>query len=193
MNPGLLNKRLAFASIGKTFWGQKIVKTKRRDDEQNEEMYDFIVRKNRNLKEYMTFVCEDTSYIVLTMEEYQKEKGYLLLRCEKSRIHSFYDRCTVSRLIDATKDNGADGQVLSNIFTDIPCELVRTTSGGASQSQQQNDIMQRFELYLENSYALMIGDELEITHKLDVYKVKVKNYFRTHTHQTIEIELETEA
>jgi hypothetical protein len=191
MNPGLLNKRLLFEFGG--IWGKKTVKTKRRDDEQNEEMYDFIVRKNQNLKEYMTFNCEGTSYIVLTVEEYQKEKGYLLLRCEKSRIHSFYDTCTVKRLMDSTKENGADGQVLNIIYSDISCELIRVISGGASESQQQNNIIQRFELYLENSYSLMIGDDLEITHKLDIYKAKVKNYFRTHTHQTVEIELESEA
>jgi hypothetical protein len=193
MNPGLLNKRLAFDPIGKTVWGRRFIKTKRRDDEQNEEMYDFIIRKTSNIKEYLTFLCEGISYIVLTVEEYQKEKGYLLLRCEKSRIHSFYDSCTVKRLVDATKYNGADGQELSTIYSEVPCELVQLISGSANQSEQQNDLIQRFELYLENSYVLNVGDELDILHKLDNYKAKVIGYFRTHTHQTVEIELESEA
>jgi hypothetical protein len=192
VNPGELNKRLSFESFNS--WGKKIVKTKRRDDEQNEEMYDFIVRKNQNLEEYMTFDCEGVSYIVLTVEEYQKEKGYLFLRCEKSKIHSFYDSCTVQRLMDdVEKKNGATGQVLTEIYKQIPCELVRLISGSSSQSQQQNDIIQRFELHLENSYVLKAGDELEIVHKIDTYKAKVKGYFRTHTHQTVEVDVEREA
>jgi hypothetical protein len=191
MNPGLLNKRLSF-QFGE-IWGQKIVKTKRRDKEQNEESYDFIIRKNSNVQEYLTFLCEDISYIILTVEEYQKEKGYLFLRCEKSRIHSFYDSCTVKRFVDADKENGATGQVLSEVYNRIPCELVRLISGSANQSEQQNDLLQRFELYLENSYVLKVGDELEIIHKLDTYKAKVTGYFRAHTQQTVEIELESEA
>jgi hypothetical protein len=191
MNPGLLNKRLSF-QFGE-IWGQKIVKTKRRDKEQNEESYDFIIRKNSNVQEYLTFLCEDISYIILTVEEYQKEKGYLFLRCEKSRIHSFYDSCTVKRFVDADKENGATGQILSEVYTQIPCELVRLISGSANQSEQQNDLIQRFELFLENSYVLKVGDELEIFHKLDTYKAKVTGYFRTHTHQTVDVELESEA
>lgn len=191
MNPGLLNQRLTF-TFG-TIWAQKIVRAKRRDNEQNEEMYDFITRKNTNIQEYLTFLCEDISYIVLTVEEYQKEKGYHILRCEKSRSHSFYDTCTVTRYVDIMKENGADGLELVIIYSNIPCEMVRVISGGASDSQQQNDVVQRFELYIENSYILKIGDELEITHKLDIYKAKVTNYFRSHTHQIVEIELESEA
>jgi hypothetical protein len=192
MNPGLLNKRLSFSSIG-TLWGKKIVKTKRRDSEQNEETYDFLIRKNSGVQEYLTFNCEEISYIVLTVEEYQKEKGYLLLRCEKAKIHSFYDTCTVKRLVDATKDNGAAGQELSTIYSEVPCELVRLVSGSSNQSEQQNDLIQRFELFLENSFILKVGDELEIVHKLDTYKAKVTGYFRTHTHQTVDVELESEA
>jgi hypothetical protein len=192
MNPGLLNKKLSFG-FG-SIWGQKVVKTKRRDDEQNEETYDFIIRKNTNVKEYLTFICEDISYLVLTVEEYQKEKGYLFLRCEKSKIHSFYDSCTVQRLMaDVKKMNGATGQVLTEVYKQIPCELVRLISGSSSQSEQQNDIIQRFELHLENFYVLKAGDELEIVHKLDTYKAKVTGYFRTHTHQTVDVEMESEA
>jgi hypothetical protein len=157
MNPGLLNKQLAFSTIGKV-WGQRIVKSKRRDNEQNEESYDFIIRKRTEIEEYLTFNCEGISYIVLTVEEYQKEKGYLLLRCEKSKVHTFYDSCTIQRLVDAPKDNGATGQVLATIYSDVPCELVRVISSTSNQSDQQNEVIQRFELSLENSYILKIGD-----------------------------------
>jgi hypothetical protein len=197
MNTGLLNKKLSIYTSNEQFvaevWGNIIPRTKRRDKEQNEELYDIIIRKNSSVQEYLTINCEGTSYIILTVEDYQKEKGYLFLRCEKSRIHSFYDSCTVKRLVDADKENGATGQILSDVYTQIPCELVRLISGSSNQSEQQKDVLQRFELYLENSYVLKVGDELEIIHKLDIYKTKVTGYFRTHTHQTVEIELESEA
>lgn len=192
MNPGQLNKRLIFSDIG-AIWGKKVIKTKRRDAEQNEEHYDFIVRKRSDLKEYSTFICEGVSYDVLTVDDYQKEKGFLFLKCEKSKIHSYYDSCTVNRLVEVEKENGATKHEYAIIYTSIPCELIRLISGSANQTEQQNNIIQRYEINTENQYEIKIGDLLEVLHKKDLYKAKVTNFFRTHTHQIVNIELESEA
>jgi hypothetical protein len=191
MDPGLLNSRLYFPEF--TVWGQKKIKTKRRDDEQNEENYEFIIRKRLNLSEYLTFQCDNITYIILTVEEYQKEKGYLLLRCEKARVHSYYDTCSVQRMVDAKKKNGASGQELTVIYSEVPCELVRLISGTANQSDHHNKTLYRYEVSLDNSWILMVGDQMIIKHKLDTYKAIVKSYFRTHIQQTVGIEMESEA
>jgi hypothetical protein len=191
MDPGLLNRRLIFSEF--TVWGQKKIKTKRRDNEQNEENYEFIIRKRLNLSEYLTFQCDNITYIILTVEEYQKEKGYLLLRCEKARVHSYYDTCSVKRMVEANKKNGASGQELSVIYSEVPCELVRFISGTANQSDQHNKTLHRYEVSLDNSWILMVGDQMIIKHKLDTYKAIVTSYFRAHTQQTVGIEMESEA
>jgi hypothetical protein len=191
MDPGLLNKRLIFQEF--TVWGQKKIKTKRRDNEQNEENYEFIIRKGLNLSEYLTFQCDNITYIILTVEEYQKEKGYLLLRCEKARVHSYYDTCSVQRMVEANKKNGASGQELSVIYSEVPCELVRFISGTSNQSDQHNKTLHRYEVSLDNSWILMVGDQMIIKHKLDTYKAIVTSYFRAHTQQTVGIEMESEA
>jgi hypothetical protein len=191
MNAGKLNKRLYFDTF--TIYGQKIIKNKRRDDEQNEESYEFIIRKRTGIEEYQTFICDNISYIILTVDEYQKEKGYLLLRCEKAKIHSFYDTCTVSRLVETETEYGETIHSLQPIFTNIPCELIRIISASMNQTDQHNEVALRYELNLENQYTIKNGDKVEIVHKQDIYKAIVQSYFRTHTHQIVQIELEGEA
>ncbi|MCM3599389.1 hypothetical protein M3175_01495 [Robertmurraya korlensis] len=189
MNPGKLNKRLLF-SFGMV-WGQRVIKTKRRDFEQNEESYQFIIRKDSDVAEYQTFTCDGLTYLILTFEEVPK--GYLTLNCEKARKHSFYDSCNVSRMVNYKTDSGATRERLEVVLSQIPCELIRLVSGSANESEQERDVIYRFELHLENEHVLKAGDQLEITHKLDVYKATVQSYFRTHTHQTVELLMEDEA
>lgn len=189
MQPGLLNKRLAFSTF--TAWGHRVVKTKRREFEQNEESYQFIIRKRSDIVEYQTFTCEGLTYLILTFDE--TPKGYLTLNCEKAKKHSFYDSCNVSRMIDYKSESGATRESLEVILSQIPCELVRLVSGSANESEQEQDVTYRFELHLENEHVLKAGDQLEITHKLDVYNATVQTFFRTHTHQTVELLMEDEA
>jgi cupin superfamily acireductone dioxygenase involved in methionine salvage len=141
--------------------------------------------------EYQSFVCEGITYLILTFEE--TSKGYLTLICEKAKKHSFYDSCNVSRMVEYRTDSGATRERLELVLNQIPCELIRLVSGSTNKSEQEQDLTYRFELHLENQHGLKAGDELEITHKSDVYKAIVQNYFRTHTHQIIELLMEAEA
>jgi hypothetical protein len=200
MNPAKLNKRITFYSFDYTsntetelfkVWSQKIVKSKRRDDGQNGEQYQFIIRKKAGIVPYLTIVCNGESFIVFTAEE--KEPGYLTLQCEKSKVHSFYDRCTVKRMSEVEKGNGASGFALSAVHIDIPCELIQLQSDSAEQTEQQQDLDYRYELHIENKYTLIPGDELEVKHKQDTYKARVTSYFRTHTHQEVAILIEDDA
>lgn len=191
MNPGKLNKRLSFD--GFIVYAQKFVKTKRRDDEQNEESYEFIIRKRNDVTEYQTFLSEGIKYLILTVDEYMKEKGYLLLKCEKAKVHSFYDLCTVSRFSETENEYGETIMGNAPVYTSIPCELIRLESSSDSNSEQENQIRQRYEVHTENQYQILIGDSLEITHKEDTYKATILNFFKTHTHQILEIKVEGEA
>lgn len=191
MNPGKLNKRITFSSpISFTVWGQKIVKTKRQNSEQNEEQYEFIIRKIP-LQDYSVFTCEGTQYIIITADDWKP--GYLTLKCEKAKIHTFYDSLVVKRYTEIETEYGSTTHEWQTIYTDIPCEMVRIQSSSTSQSEQQNEVFQEYEVFVENSVSLKIGDLLEITHKGDSYKANVTKYFKTHTHQVISIKLESEA
>jgi len=201
MNPGLLNKRLVFCKRNIvngneqeeqlfTTWGQKVIKTKRRDEEQNHENYEFIIRK-RLIEEYSYFNCEGQFFDVITVEE--KEKGYYTLKCEKAHIHNFKDSTVVKRLAWIENQDHEDVPGLIDIYVDVPCQLIRNNDGGTNETEQQNEIDQRFILQLETKYNLKIGDTLEVQHKQDSYEFTVMEFFRYHTFQEVRLKLEREA
>jgi head-tail adaptor len=204
MNPGELNKRLDFYQksiengqevIQPVFnvWGKKIVKSKRRDNEQNEESYNFIIRQRSDVAEYMMFQCDDIWYDVLTVEPYQKEKGYLLLTCEKAKIHSFYDTVTVTRTEWVETDWGEDVEQKVIVYENIPCELIKVDTTSMTKTQQQFDIKVKYTLHLETKYILKTGDQLDITHMQNKYTAYVEDIFRYHTYQEVTIRMEGEA
>lgn len=188
MNPGKLNKRLHFNRF--SIWAQRIVKPKKRQNGQNQEEYEFIIR-SREIDEYSTFACNDIQYIVLTIDYHSP--GYLKLTCEKSKIHTFYDTCTVSRMVETKGPNGSDRAELKVIYKNIPCELVRLASGSATESEQENAVRQNYDLWTTNNIDLLVGDSIEVTHKVDVFNVTVIDAFKSHTHQILSIKLEGEA
>lgn len=203
MNPGLLNKRLSFyqKSIENdqelltslfTIWGAQYIKTKRRSDEQNEESYEFLVRLNKNIEPYQIIQCENTWYDVLTVDPYQKEKGYLLLKCEKSKIHNFYDSAKVIRT-EWVEVDYEDKEIPVVVYNNIPCQLIKIDTANINQTQQQLDTEIKYILQLETKYILKQGDKLEITHKQDKYKAFVDDFFRNHTFQEVTIRMEGEA
>ncbi|PGT89211.1 MULTISPECIES: phage head closure protein [Bacillaceae] len=191
MNPGLLDKRLSF-SFG-SIWAKRIVKSKRSENEQNEEEYEFIIRKNNEIDSYLTFTSDGVKYLVLTVDNYEKEKGYMVLKCEKAKIHTFYDTCTIKRYVES---ESVSGETISNflpVYTNVACELVRLETATTNETEQQTDMNHRYELYVENETDIKIGDKLEVAHKGDLYNVEVRDYFKSHTHQVVTIELEGEA
>jgi Phage head-tail joining protein len=200
MNPGQLNKRLKFFSFDYvsnsdnelfTVWGKKTIKNKRRDDEQNEERYEFVIRKRSNIVQYMTLVCEGETFTVFTIDE--KQPGYLTLLCEKDRIHSFFDTGVVKRNVEVDKPSGETVFEDTVIYPSIPGELVKIQNARSEETDQQNDISQYFLFYTQNKFTFKVGDKLEVTHKNQVYKGTVEESFKLHTHQQITFKLEGEA
>lgn len=191
MNPGFLNKRLSF-SFG-SIWAKRIIKSKRRENEQNEEEYEFIIRKNNDIDPYLTFSSDGVKYLVLTVDNYEKEKGYMVLKCEKAKIHTFYDTCTINRYIESESVSGETISDFLPVYTNVACELVRLETATTNESEQQTDMNHRYELNVENEIDIKIGDKLDVSHKGDLYNVEVRDYFKTHTHQVVTIELEGEA
>lgn len=204
MNPSKLNKRLAFynksivngdeqQTLQFTVWGSRIIRTKRQLNEQNEETYDFLIRSNASITPYMLLLVDNTWYDVFTVEPYEKERGFLLVHCEKAKINNFYDTVTVSRLGWTETEWGESVQSVSAVYTSIPCQLIKINSSTIDQTEQQLDIKIKYVLQLETKYNIQIGDKLEITHKQDVYNAIVDDYFRNHTFQEITIRMEGEA
>lgn len=204
MNPGELNKKLYFYKKSVTdkqeklvflfkSAGKMIIKTKRRADEQNGESYEFIIRNRNNVEDYQLIHCNDIWYDILTIEEYQKEKGYLLLRCEKAKIHNFYDSVTVTRTDWVETDWGEDKEQLIRVYDSIPCQLIKINSASVNQTDQQLDLNIKYAVEMETKYNLKIGDKLEIIHKQDNYDATVEDFFRYHTYQEITVKLEGDA
>lgn len=188
MNPGELNKRLNFDSF--SIWGKRIIKNKKRQSGQNQEEYEFIIR-NRIIDEYSFFTCNDIKYIVLTVDN--DEPGYLKITCEKAKIHTFYDVCTILRMDDTVAPNGANRSELLKVYENIPCELVNLTSSNTNESQQENKMIQNYDLYVENDITIKVGDTIQVVHKNQSFDVTVLDSFKSHTHQIVSIKLDGEA
>jgi hypothetical protein len=194
MNPGKLNKRVKLyddITLLSTVWANKIIRTKRRDDEQNEESYEFVIRKRRGLKPYLLLQSENEWFVLLTIDEF--DNGYLKLKCEKSKIHSFYDTCNVSRSQETETSYGET--VIQNVpvYSNISCELIKIQNARANETDQHNEISQYYIFYSENIYTFKVGDTVEINHKGDIYKGLIEESFKFHTHQEVTFKLEGEA
>jgi Phage head-tail joining protein len=194
MNPGKLNKRVKLydgISLLSIVWANKIIRTKRRDDEQNEETYEFLIRKRKDLKPYMSLLCNDEWFVILTIDEF--DVGYLKLKCEKSKIHSFYDTCAVSRSQETETSYGETIIQQAPVYTDISCELIKIQNARANETEQHNEISQYYIFYTENKHTFKVGDAVEINHKGDIYKGLIEESFKFHTHQEVTFKLEGEA
>jgi hypothetical protein len=194
MNPGKLNKRVKLyddSTLLTTVWANKIIRTKRRDDEQNEESYEFVIRKRSGLKPYLSLQCENEWFVLLTIDEF--EKGYLKLKCEKSKIHSFYDTCNVSRSQETETSYGETVIQDVPVYSNISCELIKIQNARANETEQHNEISQYYIFYTENKFTFKVGDTVEINHKGDIYKGHVEESFKFHTHQEVTFKLEGEA
>lgn len=203
MDPGRFNKRLEFYSksivagqeqqtLQFTVWGSRIIRAKRQSDGQNEESYDYLIRSNAAVVPYMLLQVDNTWYDVLTVEPYEKERGFLLVRCEKAKINNFYDSVTISRIGWAETDWGESVQSLTAVYSLIPCQLIKINSSTINQTEQQLDVKIKYVLQLETKYNVQIGDQLQINHKQDVYNAVVDDYFRNHTFQELTIRMEGE-
>lgn len=203
MNPGKLNKRLSlhkkeiisgkeYLTYVTTVWGYLTSKQKRRENEQNEEIYyEVIIRKRDDVSPYMQILCGDTWYDVLTVEE--KDRLYLTLTCKKAYIHTFYDTCKVSRREWTENEYDETVESLNVVYPSIPCELIRLQSAGTNETEQQTDINHTYVLRMETKWNLQVGDTVEVQHKQDTYIMTVQNFFRTHLYQEVAVKLEGEA
>lgn len=174
-----------------TVWAERKVKTKRRDSEQNEEKYEFIIRKRPDVESYIQIQSEGIWYDILTVEE--EGRLYLLLTCEKSRIHSFYDTCEVKRIGWVTSESGEEKEALNTVYPSIPCELVRLQSDGTNETDQQNEILHNYILRMETKWNLKVGDTVDVQHKQDSYTFDVVSFFRNHLYQEVNVRIEGEA
>jgi Phage head-tail joining protein len=206
MNPGILNKRLFVykkeiingqenMTYVTKMWGHIVSKQKSREQHRDNgrtiEVYEIVIRKRNDIFPYMQILHDDTWYDILTVEE--KDRLYITLKCEKARVHQFYDVCKVSRFTWSENEDRETINTLSVIYPSIPCELIQLKNAATNETEQQTDINYVYILRMETKWNLQIGDTVEVQHRQDTYITTVQNFFRTHLYQEVALKLEGEA
>lgn len=106
---------------------------------------------------------------------------------------TYEDRCSITRMVDYKKPNGANGTRPEVILSDQPCRISQKALGSNNQTDTKNNIAYETKLFISPYLEIEQGDILNVTRNSVTRKYNAGEAFMYPTHQEISIQRDTEA
>lgn len=112
----------------------------------------------------------------------------------RRKLEKMYeDRCSITRMVDYKKPNGANGKRPEVILSDQPCRISQKALGTNGQTDTKNNIAYETKLFISPSVEIKQGDVINVTRNSVTRKYNAGEAFIYPTHQEISIQRDTES